>query len=251
MLATITLAITFTGFQAVEYNVSSFTISDGIFGSCFYFSTGFHGYVRPLVISFPKPKGVGFYLKKNIATLPLKQNTLTSRSDDKEPFNLDINFLEWLAGFTDAEGNFSITLRNKQEITPPIHGFQPSGEDHSFTYSSVTLTFQLGLHIDDLKVLELIKQKLQCGKISISEANNRCNFFVNDSFSLIHVIVPIFKHVQLNSSKYVQFKVFEEAVNLLVDKAHLLPEGKIKMIDCKNRLNKDYKLPDSINISYA
>jgi cytochrome c oxidase subunit 3 len=37
------LAIVFTGFQGVEYNVSSFTISDGAFGTCFYFGTGFHG----------------------------------------------------------------------------------------------------------------------------------------------------------------------------------------------------------------
>jgi cytochrome c oxidase subunit 3 len=33
----------FTAFQGVEYAVSSFTISDGAYGSCFYFGTGFHG----------------------------------------------------------------------------------------------------------------------------------------------------------------------------------------------------------------
>ena len=33
----------FTGFQGVEYSVSSFTLSDGAYGSCFYFGTGFHG----------------------------------------------------------------------------------------------------------------------------------------------------------------------------------------------------------------
>jgi len=33
----------FTAFQGVEYSVSSFTISDGAYGSCFYFGTGFHG----------------------------------------------------------------------------------------------------------------------------------------------------------------------------------------------------------------
>jgi cytochrome c oxidase subunit 3 len=40
---TVLLAIIFTGFQGLEYNVSSFTISDGAFGTCFFFGTGFHG----------------------------------------------------------------------------------------------------------------------------------------------------------------------------------------------------------------
>jgi len=42
-LLTIILALVFTCFQGVEYAVSSFTLSDGAFGSCFYFGTGFHG----------------------------------------------------------------------------------------------------------------------------------------------------------------------------------------------------------------
>lgn len=43
LLFTIILAAIFTALQGVEYSVSSFTISDGVFGSCFYFGTGFHG----------------------------------------------------------------------------------------------------------------------------------------------------------------------------------------------------------------
>ena len=43
LIFTAALAIIFTGFQDIEYNVSSFTISDGTFSSCFYFGTGFHG----------------------------------------------------------------------------------------------------------------------------------------------------------------------------------------------------------------
>lgn len=42
-LYTILLAAIFTGLQGVEYTVSSFTIGDGTYGSCFYFATGFHG----------------------------------------------------------------------------------------------------------------------------------------------------------------------------------------------------------------
>jgi cytochrome c oxidase subunit 3 len=41
--ATVLLAFIFTAFQGVEYIASSFTISDGAFGSCFFFGTGFHG----------------------------------------------------------------------------------------------------------------------------------------------------------------------------------------------------------------
>jgi len=43
MVLTVLLAVIFTVLQGVEYSVSSFTISDGTFGSCFYFGTGFHG----------------------------------------------------------------------------------------------------------------------------------------------------------------------------------------------------------------
>lgn len=43
LILTVVLAILFTACQGIEYSVSSFTISDGAFGSCFYFGTGFHG----------------------------------------------------------------------------------------------------------------------------------------------------------------------------------------------------------------
>ena len=43
LIGTVILAAIFTAFQGIEYTVSSFTISDGAFGTCFYFGTGFHG----------------------------------------------------------------------------------------------------------------------------------------------------------------------------------------------------------------
>ena len=43
LVYTIILAIIFTSLQGIEYTVSSFTISDGTYASCFYFGTGFHG----------------------------------------------------------------------------------------------------------------------------------------------------------------------------------------------------------------
>lgn len=40
---TVVLALVFTFFQYIEYSVSAFTLTDGTYGSCFYFGTGFHG----------------------------------------------------------------------------------------------------------------------------------------------------------------------------------------------------------------
>ena len=43
-IASVLLAIIFTVFQCVEYNFSSFTISDRDFGSCFFLGKGLHGF---------------------------------------------------------------------------------------------------------------------------------------------------------------------------------------------------------------
>lgn len=72
LVYTIILAILFTALQAVEYNVSFFTISDGTFGSCFYFGTGLM--VAPVNCT-----------KKGL-----------------DPY--------WVSGFADAESNFSIKI---------------------------------------------------------------------------------------------------------------------------------------------
>ena len=44
LLFTLILATLFTSLQAVEYLNAPFSISDSVFGSCFYMATGFHGF---------------------------------------------------------------------------------------------------------------------------------------------------------------------------------------------------------------
>jgi cytochrome c oxidase subunit 3 len=44
LMCTILLATLFTFFQGLEYISAPFNISDGIYGSCFYMTTGFHGF---------------------------------------------------------------------------------------------------------------------------------------------------------------------------------------------------------------
>src|ERR1044071_10458086 len=92
-IATILLAIIFTGFQGIEYSVSSFTISDGAFGTCFFFSTGFHGltYVAPtslfIFILFNK-----IIEKEDKTSNQIKNSSLIVESNNKS-IKLDKNFI--------------------------------------------------------------------------------------------------------------------------------------------------------------
>ena len=44
LVITVVLAFIFTAFQGLEYVTAPFNISDGIYGSCFFLATGFHGF---------------------------------------------------------------------------------------------------------------------------------------------------------------------------------------------------------------
>ena len=208
---TLVLAIAFTGLQGLEYMQAGFSISDSVFGTVFFASTGLHGLilVAPTKLNINKNS---VKIRKIHYTTPLRRDL-----PNQGPFNLSIklpnkNFIEWLVGFVDAEGNFNISLRNFKDNN----------------YNSLVLTFQIGLHIDDLEVLKFIQKNLGCGKISIS--GNSCHFFVNDRASLINIIIPVFNFIELKSSKYNQFLVFEKAVNLIKNKDHLTANGRLEII---------------------
>lgn len=44
LIVTVALAIVFTALQGYEYATAPFSISDSVYGSCFYMATGFHGF---------------------------------------------------------------------------------------------------------------------------------------------------------------------------------------------------------------
>ena len=66
------------------------------------------------------------------------------------PFNDKLsknNFLQWFSGITDSEGSFMIGITNKG--------------------TSCSFRFEIGLHIDDSKMLHFIQKHLELGGVSI------------------------------------------------------------------------------------
>ncbi len=106
--------------------------------------------------------------------------------------NLKISeeFLSWFSGFTDGEGNFSITLDR--------------------TY--IRFRFKICLHIDDLEVLNVIKSNLKIGKIIVEENRNSCAFVVQSFSELKDVLCPIFTNFPLHTSKKLDFQDFYVAI---------------------------------------
>nr|YP_010608734.1 hypothetical protein PNX16_mgp037 [Drechslerella dactyloides]WAN89814.1 hypothetical protein [Drechslerella dactyloides] len=139
-------------------------------------------------------------------------------SHPKGNYYLDRSFVEWLIGFTDAEGNFNIKLIDLKKDT----------------FKSSQFTFQISLHKDEIKVLEFIMNTLRCGHISKSK--DKINYFVNDQNSLLNIIIPIFESVNLNSSKYHHYVLFKKAVMLIKNKEHLTDEGKLAIINYKKEM---------------
>jgi heme/copper-type cytochrome/quinol oxidase subunit 3 len=76
VILTIILAVIFTALQYFEYSEAGFTISDGVYGSAFYASTGLHGLITIVPI---KIKNKNMFNSSNIKNINYNFiNTLSS-----------------------------------------------------------------------------------------------------------------------------------------------------------------------------
>jgi len=180
----------------------------------------------------------------NITYNCYKNFDLTLKDKNNKEFKINKTFLEWLVGFTDAEGNFTIILRDNPKVRNNI---LLKGRKRSNVSKYVNLTFQIGLHVADLSTLKFIQKELRCGNISVSK--NKCNYYVSNYDSIINIIIPLFNYFHLNSTKYSQFIKFKEAADIIYNKSHLTYEGLSKLSNLKDIINISPYSPELINIT--
>jgi len=116
---------------------------------------------------------MGFYkfsttLRSSESARSLLKSKIVDKLKENKPNNSDreyYSFLKWFVGFTDAEGNFLISL------------------DRGY----IRFRFKICMHIDNLEALNIIKSKLNVGNVTIEKSKNRCSFVVQD-FTEIRVL---------------------------------------------------------------
>ena len=128
------------------------------------------------------------------------------------------DFFFWFSGFTDAEGNFLITI------------------DRSF----VKFRLKISLHIDDIEALNIIKSKLNVGRVTVEINRDHCSFIVEKYDDIRNVISPLFKSYPLHTSKRLDFEDFNKAV-LIKDYINKnISEAEMeRIISLKNGMNSN------------
>ena len=118
------------------------------------------------------------------------------------------NFHQWLVGFTDGDGSFTV-YRSKE--------------------GKWTLFFKLTQSTYNLRILYYIKSQLGFGSVSFSAGNLNADFRIRDRKTIGSIIIPIFDKYPLLTSKYYAYSRFKEAY-LILDNSSLTTQEKDKLL---------------------
>lgn len=123
-------------------------------------------------------------------------NFMQMRSSSFKPrvndHNNDLDFNQWLVGFTDGNGIFSINLDNDR----------------------VSFTYKLSQSLSNVQLLYKIKKELGIGRVTKDKANHLAYYIVTNNDHLIDRILPIFDTYPLRSIKYFNYIRFKRGLDM-------------------------------------
>lgn len=124
---------------------------------------------------------------------------------------------QWVSGFTEGDGCFYVSIKNSGQISA---------------------VYYIGLNIREKLLLEKIQLFFGIGRISNKSSCNAIYYEVSTIAHLNSIIVNHFNTFSLVGAKFPNYLIFREIVNLIASKSHLTPEGRIKIMFLKEKLNK-------------
>jgi len=175
------------------------------------------GSLLAVCFGFPIVTGVNKGLWRNFS----KQirGFVVSRLYSTLPVKLDPN---WVTGFIDAEGCFSISI---------------SKDNSKTTGWRVQTVFSINLHEKDIALLENI-QKFFMGVGKIYSSREDTKQFRVASIKELQVIVNHFDKYLLITQKKADFILWMKAINLMSREKHLTIEGLQQIVNIKATINK-------------
>lgn len=126
------------------------------------------------------------HLISHFSTFNVNKNSLSENTN---------MFQQWLVGFTDGDGSFSIIRQNNKW----------------------NLTFKIGQSSYNLRVLHFIKKQLGVGSIYVEKNTPFAHFRIRDRQILESVIFPIFDKYPLLTTKQFHYLNFKKAHAILSD----------------------------------
>lgn len=124
---------------------------------------------------------------------------------------------QWIAGFTSAEGNFSVSL------------------DKGIFKS---LLFKITQHEKDEELLTAIKEYFNSGYCYLRKTENTIDFKVT-KFSVVNeIIIPFFIKNPILGVKSLDFNDWCSVSDIVNKKEHKLEEGALKIIEIQRGMNR-------------
>ena len=139
----------------------------------------------------------------------------------------NVNKDNWLSGFIDADGSFSIQHNNtkKRKISCRLRIEQRM-------YEPISKNSYINILTEVTKFLNCnLKTRRQ-----ISTGNEYFNITASSRISL-SIITTYFKHFPLYSSKYLDYKDWEQATKLILNNNHYTEKGILEIDILKNNMN--------------
>lgn len=145
-------------------------------------------------------------------------STLTSKttriSKIKKTSTPEKWFKEWLVGFTDGDGSFSLLEINNKW----------------------SLTFKITQNVYNSQAIYYIKKNMKVGKVDKSK--NIISYSVRKLEDIIEKVIPIFEEKKLLTNKEYNYKLFKEASEIIRNKEMTKEEKNRELKKIKEKINK-------------
>jgi hypothetical protein len=159
-------------------------------------------------------------------TTEAKSQDGTESSCHQTPAPLGRNIAEYISGYVDGEGCFTVTFNVRKKARLGLE-LRPS--------------FSVSQNKEKSQVLYLMQKFFGCGYIRPTYRDKTLKYEVRNHEDLMFKIIPHFERYPLLSMKQKDFEIFKEICLIVDRKEHLAKNGFVRIINLAYKMNESGK----------